>query len=222
MTRSGAAAAAARCADFIQALPEGFDTIVGERGVKLSGGQRQRIAIARAFLKNAPILLLDEATSALDTSRRRRSAHALDRLMQGRTVIAIAHRLSTLRGFDRIVVMQTGRIVEDGPPEQLLRARWSLSQADPAGGQPTVGAGGLRKVDHEEGRLNHRGTEAQRHRGERIETGVTRGASIHPLCCSVSLCLCGESDYSGESCYSAKVSGRRRTPAACAPRPRPR
>ena len=117
-----AAAAAARCADFIQALPQGMETIVGERGVKLSGGQRQRIAIARAFLKNAPILLLDEATSALDTESEEAIRLALDKLMQGRTVIAIAHRLSTLRNFDRIVVMQTGQVVEDGPPEQLLRA----------------------------------------------------------------------------------------------------
>ena len=99
-----------------------MDTVVGERGVKLSGGQRQRIAIARAFLKNAPILLLDEATSALDTESEEAIRLALDKLMQGRTVIAIAHRLSTLRNFDRIVVMQTGQVVEDGPPEQLLRA----------------------------------------------------------------------------------------------------
>jgi ATP-binding cassette subfamily B protein len=117
-----AAAAAARAADFIRALPEGIDTIVGERGVKLSGGQRQRVAIARAFLKDAPILLLDEATSALDTESEEAIRIALDRLMQGRTVIAIAHRLSTLRNFDRIVVLQAGRVVEDGPPEQLLRA----------------------------------------------------------------------------------------------------
>ncbi|HKF63167.1 MAG TPA: ABC transporter ATP-binding protein [Dongiaceae bacterium] len=113
---------AARCADFIRALPQGIDTIVGERGVKLSGGQRQRVAIARALLKNAPILLLDEATSALDTESEEAIRAALDRLMQGRTVIAIAHRLSTLRNFDRIVVMQTGRVMEDGPPDQLLRA----------------------------------------------------------------------------------------------------
>ena len=116
------AAEAARCADFIRALPQGIDTIVGERGVKLSGGQRQRVAIARALLKNAPILLLDEATSALDTESEEAIRAALDRLMQGRTVIAIAHRLSTLRNFDRIVVMQTGRVMEDGPPDQLLRA----------------------------------------------------------------------------------------------------
>lgn len=115
-----AAAAAARCLGFIEAAPQGFATVVGERGVKLSGGQRQRIAIARAFLKNAPILLLDEATSALDIESEEAIRAALDRLMRGRTVIAIAHRLSTLRGFDRILVLQVGRIVEDGRPDQLM------------------------------------------------------------------------------------------------------
>ena len=92
-----AAAETARCREFIEALPEGFDTMVGDRGVKLSGGQRQRLAIARALLKDAPILLLDEATSALDTECEQAIQDALDRLMQGRTVIAIAHRLSTLK-----------------------------------------------------------------------------------------------------------------------------
>ncbi|MCP1270096.1 ABC transporter ATP-binding protein [Acetobacter cerevisiae] len=114
-----AAAAAAGCADFIEAMPEGFGTLVGDRGVKLSGGQRQRIAIARAFLRNAPILILDEATSALDTESEAHVQKALERLMVGRTVIAVAHRLSTLRNFDRIVVMQDGRIVEDGSPTLL-------------------------------------------------------------------------------------------------------
>ena len=113
-------AVAARC-DFIESLPNGIETIVGDRGVKLSGGQRQRIAIARAFLKDAPLLLLDEATSALDSESEEMVREALNRLMRGRTVIAIAHRLSTVRNFDRIVVMQDGQIVEDGSPDHLMR-----------------------------------------------------------------------------------------------------
>ena len=114
-----AAAGMAHCRDFIEALPEGFATMVGDRGVKLSGGQRQRLAIARALLKDAPILLLDEATSALDTESEQAIQEALVRLMAGRTVIAIAHRLSTLRSFDRIIVMDRGRIVDDGSPDVL-------------------------------------------------------------------------------------------------------
>jgi ATP-binding cassette subfamily B protein len=114
------AAVAARC-DFIDSLPEGFDTPVGDRGVRLSGGQRQRIAIARAFLKDAPILLLDEATAALDGDSEEAIRVALTRLMRGRTVIAIAHRLSTLRDFDRVIVLRDGRIVEDGEPDLLMR-----------------------------------------------------------------------------------------------------
>jgi ATP-binding cassette subfamily B protein len=117
------AATAAECLDFILALPDGFATLVGDRGVKLSGGQRQRIAIARALLKDAPILLLDEATSSLDSESEEMIRQALDRLMRGRTVIAIAHRLSTLRGFDRIVVMRDGKILQDGAPDQLLRRK---------------------------------------------------------------------------------------------------
>jgi ATP-binding cassette, subfamily B, bacterial len=113
------AAEMAHCRDFIEALPDGFDTMVGDRGVKLSGGQRQRLAIARALLKDAPILLLDEATSALDSESERAIQAALDRLMAGRTVIAIAHRLSTLKSFDRIIVMDEGRIIEDGSPDEL-------------------------------------------------------------------------------------------------------
>ena len=114
-----AAAEMAHCRSFIEAMPDGFDTMVGDRGVKLSGGQRQRLAIARALLKNAPILLLDEATSALDTESEQAIQHALDRLMAGRTVIAIAHRLSTLQSFDRIIVMDKGKIVDDGSPAAL-------------------------------------------------------------------------------------------------------
>jgi ATP-binding cassette subfamily B protein len=116
------AAAMAHCLDFIEAMPDGFATMVGDRGVKLSGGQRQRLAIARALLKRAPILLLDEATSALDTESEQAIQAALDRLMAGRTVIAIAHRLSTLQSFDRIIVMDQGRIIDDGAPA-ILAAR---------------------------------------------------------------------------------------------------
>jgi ATP-binding cassette, subfamily B, bacterial len=111
----------ARCLGFIEGLPQGFATIVGNRGVKLSGGQRQRIAIARAFLKDAPLLLLDEATSALDSESEESIQEALGRLMRGRTVIAIAHRLSTVRNFDRIIVLQAGHVIQDGPPDQLMR-----------------------------------------------------------------------------------------------------
>jgi ATP-binding cassette subfamily B protein len=114
-----AAAEMANCREFIEALPDGFATMVGDRGVKLSGGQRQRLAIARALLKDAPILLLDEATSALDSESERAIQDALDRLMHGRTVIAIAHRLATLKSFDRIIVMDRGHIVDDGPPGVL-------------------------------------------------------------------------------------------------------
>ena len=114
------AAIAARC-DFVESLPDGLATMVGDRGVKLSGGQRQRIAIARAFLKDAPILLLDEATAALDSESEEAIREALGRLMRGRTVIAIAHRLATLRNFDRVVVLKDGKIIEDGPPDRLMR-----------------------------------------------------------------------------------------------------
>ena len=113
------AVAVARCRDFIEAMPQGFHTPVGNRGTRLSGGQRQRLAIARALLKDAPILLLDEATSALDTESEQLIQQALDRLMVGRTVIAVAHRLSTLKNFDRIVVMEGGRVVDDGSPDEL-------------------------------------------------------------------------------------------------------
>jgi ATP-binding cassette subfamily B protein len=114
------AAEMARCLPFIKQLPHGLDTMVGDRGATLSGGQRQRIAIARALLKDAPILLLDEATSALDSHSEELIREALTTLMHGRTVIAIAHRLSTLRSFDRIIVIQNGQIVQDGRPEALL------------------------------------------------------------------------------------------------------
>lgn len=114
------AAKLAEAHDFISAVPDGYDALVGERGIKLSGGQRQRIAIARAILKDAPILLLDEATSSLDSESEGAVQKALLTLMKKRTVIAIAHRLSTLRAMDRIIVMDEGRIVEDGAHEELL------------------------------------------------------------------------------------------------------
>jgi subfamily B ATP-binding cassette protein MsbA len=104
-------------------LPHGLDTRVGERGALLSGGQRQRIAIARALLKNAPVLILDEATSALDTESERRIQAALARLVQGRTTLVIAHRLSTVERADRIVVMRDGNIVETGTHAELLASR---------------------------------------------------------------------------------------------------
>ena len=114
------AAVAAHALDFIQALPMGFDTIVGQNGIRLSGGQRQRIAIARAILKNAPILILDEATSALDSESERHVQAAMDALMQGRTTIVIAHRLSTIESVDRIAVLDAGRVVEQGTHADLM------------------------------------------------------------------------------------------------------
>ncbi|ODJ91720.1 ABC transporter [Pseudomonas viridiflava] len=111
----------AYCDEFIRALPEGYDTLVGERGVKLSGGQRQRLGLARVFLKNAPILILDEATSALDSHSEAVIQAALAKLMHGRTVLVVAHRLSTVANFDRVIVLHDGQIIEDGPPMQLRR-----------------------------------------------------------------------------------------------------
>ncbi|HKR20775.1 MAG TPA: lipid A export permease/ATP-binding protein MsbA [Stellaceae bacterium] len=137
-----AAAKAAAADEFIRRLPQGYDTMVGEHGVKLSGGQRQRIAIARAMLKDAPILLLDEATSSLDTESERHVQVALDTLMQGRTTVVIAHRLSTVTSADLIYVIDGGRVVEHGTHAELLRQQgvyarlYALQFADQAAAEP--------------------------------------------------------------------------------------
>ncbi len=122
------AARQANALEFIEQLPQGFDTLVGERGIKLSGGQRQRIAIARAMLADAPILVLDEATSALDSESEAQVQQALARLMEGRTTIVVAHRLSTVASLDRIVVLKEGAIVEDGPHSQLVESGGEYSR----------------------------------------------------------------------------------------------
>jgi len=115
------AAKLASAHDFIVSLPKGYETLVGERGVKLSGGERQRVAIARAFLADSPILILDEATSSLDSESEVLIQKAMERLMVGRTTIVIAHRLSTVRALDRLLVFDKGRIVEEGTHEELVR-----------------------------------------------------------------------------------------------------
>ena len=114
------AAQLANAIEFIEQLPNGFDTMIGENGTRLSGGQKQRLAIARAILKNAPLLILDEATSALDNQSEKLVQEALDRLMKQRTTIVIAHRLSTVLYADKIVVMERGKIVEEGRHDELL------------------------------------------------------------------------------------------------------
>jgi ABC-type multidrug transport system fused ATPase/permease subunit len=128
-----AAAKLAHCDEFIRSFADGYETLVGERGIKLSGGERQRVAIARAILRNAPILILDEATSSLDSESERLIQDALAHLMSGKTVIVIAHRLSTIMHMDRIVVMENGRIAEEGShrtllsiPDGLYRKLWQL------------------------------------------------------------------------------------------------
>ncbi|WP_327101250.1 ABC transporter ATP-binding protein/permease [Nocardia vinacea] len=122
------AAKAAHVTEFADALPQGMETLIGERGVKLSGGQRQRVALARAILRDAPILLLDEATSALDSESELLVQQALWELMHGRTALVVAHRLSTVAGMDRLVVLDHGRIVEEGAHEELLSAEGTYAQ----------------------------------------------------------------------------------------------
>ena len=121
-----AVAISANAHDFICKLPNGYQAEIGEGGMKLSGGQRQRIALARAFLKNAPILILDEATSSLDSKAENLIQEALKRLMQGRTTITIAHRLSTIQSADKIVVFDNGEIVENGNHQELLQKPYGL------------------------------------------------------------------------------------------------
>jgi ATP-binding cassette, subfamily B, bacterial MsbA len=123
------AAKAAQAWDFIQKLPQGLDTVIGDRGQKLSGGERQRVSIARAILADAPILLLDEATSSLDSENERLVQEALDRLMEGRTAIVVAHRLSTIRKASRILVLEKGKILEEGNHEDLLALRGAYAKA---------------------------------------------------------------------------------------------
>ena len=120
------AAQAAYAYDFIQRLPEKMDTFIGEQGVRLSGGERQRISIARALLKDAPILILDEATSSLDSDSEAEVQRALENLMKGRTTFIIAHRFSTIRNVDRILVLAGGRIIEEGTHDQLMDLGWGI------------------------------------------------------------------------------------------------
>ena len=134
----------AHCDEFIDSMPEGYHALVGERGVKLSGGQRQRIAVARAILKNAPILILDEATSSLDSVTENYIQESLATLMEGRTTIVIAHRLSTLFYMDRILVFSKGKIIEDGTHADLLALNGHYAQLW------SMQAGGFLEEDYQE------------------------------------------------------------------------
>lgn len=140
-----AAARAARCHDFITALPQGYDTIVGDRGATLSGGERQRICIARALLKDTPVVILDEPTAAIDPTNERLLQQALGALVSDKTVLVMAHRLATIRHADQILVLDEGRIVEQGPPRRPSDTQRALcaAVAHPAGGaRLAAGRGG--------------------------------------------------------------------------------
>src|SRR5207247_2847439 len=139
----GAAARAANAEEFIVRLPQGYDTVVGERGVRLSGGQRQRIAIARALLRDAPILILDEALSAVDAESEAVIQEALDRLMEGRTTLIFAHRLSTVIGADRILALEAGRVVETGTHAELMSLGGAYHRLMAAQAQEQAGQGAL-------------------------------------------------------------------------------
>jgi len=146
-----AAARAAHAHEFILRLPQGYDSLVGERGQGLSGGERQRISIARALLINPQILIMDEATSSVDTETEQEIQKALDNLVQGRTTIAIAHRLSTLKRADRLVVMEQGVKVEEGRHDDLLAARgayWRLYEAQAQQAQDALTSGGVDMPHH--------------------------------------------------------------------------
>jgi ATP-binding cassette, subfamily B, bacterial MsbA len=136
------AAAAAHAHDFIVALPNGYDTLIGENGIKLSGGERQRLAIARALLKDPPILILDEATSNLDTDSEKAVQHALEELMKGRTTLVVAHRLSTIRNVDRIYVLVSGTVVEEGTHDQLLALNGQFARLYQVQFSPSENGGG--------------------------------------------------------------------------------
>ena len=159
------AARAAQIHELIASLPDGYDTVVGERGYRFSGGEKQRIAIARTILRNPPILVLDEATSALDTQTERAVQEALERLAEGRTTIAIAHRLSTVRDADQIVVLDRGRVVESGTHDELLAAAAATRRSSRA--TRTSSAGRLTHADGGAGLAEQRGTASRRgrHRG---------------------------------------------------------
>src|SRR5262249_13846541 len=151
-----AAARAANADEFIQRLPQGYDTVVGERGVRLSGGQRQRIAIARALLRDAPILVLDEALSSGDAESEALIQTALDRLMRGRTTLVFAHRLSSVIGADRILVLDQGRLVEQGTHAELIGrggayTRLMAGQARDGAGVVAVGAREAATTAHGDG-----------------------------------------------------------------------